>query len=227
MRHERGQFKERIQEGRGCQPLDCLSRFFRMGLGERASVWDRPSPFNDSEDVAQSFGATLAQGVANQFRLGGAADAHRLDQGQGGLAFRQVVANRLAAGLGVCDVVDDVVDELVGDAQCVSVLSQWRASGDIGAGRDCTEFGGGAEQYGYGAPPPPASGGGSMPKGGNRRPGSPGDKASLPPAPDDVSSGQDDDIVARQLREAAENETDPELREKLWDEYRDYKRNNR
>lgn len=35
--------------------------------------------------------------------------------------------------------------------------------------------------------------------------------------------GHDDDIVARQLREAAENETDPELREKLWKEYEDYK----
>ena len=33
----------------------------------------------------------------------------------------------------------------------------------------------------------------------------------------------DDDIVARQLREAAEKETDPELKEKLWDEYRKYK----
>jgi hypothetical protein len=37
-------------------------------------------------------------------------------------------------------------------------------------------------------------------------------------------SGQDDDIVARQLREAAEKETDPELKEKLWKEYEDYKR---
>jgi hypothetical protein len=38
-------------------------------------------------------------------------------------------------------------------------------------------------------------------------------------------SEKDDDIVARQLREAAEKETDPELREKLWKEYEDYKRN--
>ena len=36
---------------------------------------------------------------------------------------------------------------------------------------------------------------------------------------------EDDDIVARQLREAAENETDPELKEKLWKEYEDYRRN--
>jgi hypothetical protein len=34
----------------------------------------------------------------------------------------------------------------------------------------------------------------------------------------------DDDIVARQLREAAERETDPELKKKLWKEYEDYKR---
>jgi hypothetical protein len=36
---------------------------------------------------------------------------------------------------------------------------------------------------------------------------------------------KDDDIVARQLREAAENETDPELKEKLWKEYEAYKKN--
>ena len=38
-------------------------------------------------------------------------------------------------------------------------------------------------------------------------------------------SGQcDDDIVARQLREAAMKEKDPQLRERLWQEYRDYKK---
>ena len=34
----------------------------------------------------------------------------------------------------------------------------------------------------------------------------------------------DDDIVARQLREAAEKETDPVLKEKLWKEYEEYKK---
>jgi hypothetical protein len=36
---------------------------------------------------------------------------------------------------------------------------------------------------------------------------------------------KDDDIVARQLRQAAEEETDPELRKKLWKEYEHYKKN--
>lgn len=35
--------------------------------------------------------------------------------------------------------------------------------------------------------------------------------------------GVDDDVVARQLREAAEKESDPTLKEKLWAEYRKYK----
>lgn len=41
--------------------------------------------------------------------------------------------------------------------------------------------------------------------------------------PADIPDGRDDDIVARQLREAAQMENDPALREKLWDEYRKYK----
>ncbi len=41
--------------------------------------------------------------------------------------------------------------------------------------------------------------------------------------PVDIPDGSDDDIVARQLREAAERETDPELKAKLWEEYCRYK----
>ncbi|MGB5442018.1 MAG: hypothetical protein WBN57_05265 [Gammaproteobacteria bacterium] len=45
--------------------------------------------------------------------------------------------------------------------------------------------------------------------------------------PRDIPDGSDDDVVARQLREAAEKETDPELKEKLWEEYRKYKQGTR
>ncbi len=54
--------------------------------------------------------------------------------------------------------------------------------------------------------------------------GSGGREGPAPATPADIPDGSDDDIVARQLREAAENEQDPELREKLWDEYRKYKK---
>jgi hypothetical protein len=41
--------------------------------------------------------------------------------------------------------------------------------------------------------------------------------------PEDIPNGEGDDIIARQIREAAVKEQDPELREKLWEEYRKYK----
>ena len=47
------------------------------------------------------------------------------------------------------------------------------------------------------------------------------DRSVVPP---DVGDGRDDDVVARQLREAAMKEKDPVLREKLWQEYREYKK---
>ena len=40
--------------------------------------------------------------------------------------------------------------------------------------------------------------------------------------PDDIPITVDDDIIARQLREAALTEEDPALRERLWEEYRKY-----
>ena len=45
--------------------------------------------------------------------------------------------------------------------------------------------------------------------------------------PRDRFDPKDDDIVARQLREAAEEETDSELKEKLWKEYEKYKKDKR
>jgi hypothetical protein len=41
----------------------------------------------------------------------------------------------------------------------------------------------------------------------------------------EIPDGSDDDVVARRLRKAAEAETDPELKEKLWKEYVEYKKN--
>lgn len=69
-----------------------------------------------------------------------------------------------------------------------------------------------------------------------------GSRASIPPSgaaggtgsppvsaaqPTGIPDGSDDDVVARQLREAAEQETDPELKKKLWEEYRKYKQGTR
>jgi len=72
----------------------------------------------------------------------------------------------------------------------------------------------GAGEAGATAAGSAATGGGAMPQGGG------GGSGAKP-----IPSGQDDDIIARRLRKAAEAETDPELKEKLWQEYREYKEN--
>jgi len=68
------------------------------------------------------------------------------------------------------------------------------------------------------------SGGGTMPAlPGDNRQGDFGGSQVTAEIPADIPDGSDDDVVARQLREAAMKEPDPKLREKLWDEYRKYK----
>lgn len=82
------------------------------------------------------------------------------------------------------------------------------------AGGDSPYDGGLAEAGGYstGGGMGGAAGGGRMP-----------DNTAKYPPPGDIPSGNDDDVVARQLREAAMREPDPAVRERLWDEYRKYK----
>ncbi|MGB0721907.1 MAG: hypothetical protein ACPGU7_05865 [Gammaproteobacteria bacterium] len=70
----------------------------------------------------------------------------------------------------------------------------------------------------------PSRGGvGDASRGGGVGPGGGPLDAGRPDIPADIPDGSDDDVVARQLREAAEKEKDPELRKRLWEEYRRYK----
>ena len=92
--------------------------------------------------------------------------------------------------------------------------------GEGGQGSDSLP---GSSQVIVASGPQGATGGGYLPGGTASRQGeySNQNQPSFP-VPDDIPNGNDDDVVARQLREAAMQEPDPELREKLWDEYRKY-----
>ena len=67
------------------------------------------------------------------------------------------------------------------------------------------------------------SGGGAMPGRGTVASSMPPTPRPPLPATPDTPDARDDDVVARQLREAALAETDPELREALWEELERYK----
>jgi len=68
-----------------------------------------------------------------------------------------------------------------------------------------------------------ASAGGQSTGGGMGSQGGGASTAEQFPPPADIPSGTNDDVLARQLREAATREPDPVVREKLWEEYRKYK----
>ena len=73
---------------------------------------------------------------------------------------------------------------------------------------------------------------GTMAGGGEGRQGAEGQAGAGPAGPQgsgstrpaDLPDPSGDDVVARQLREAAELERDPELKVRLWDEYRRYRK---
>ena len=78
-------------------------------------------------------------------------------------------------------------------------------------------LGGASFSGGGGGSPPPANG----QQAGNSSAGeADAGNIDIIPIPDDVGDGRNDDVVLRQIRDAAMQEKDPVLREKLWDEYR-------
>jgi len=89
-------------------------------------------------------------------------------------------------------------------------------SGDL-AGNGDPGATGESRENGDLAAPPPASGAAGGEAGGA------GHQTGVKDQPKDVPDGSGDEVVARQLREAAERETDPERKKKLWEEYRKYK----
>jgi len=98
------------------------------------------------------------------------------------------------------------------------------SSGNAGEGMQTGEEGSGTQAAGGGATGGGATGGGQR---GGASPGSWNQPGGSGGQPEDIPDGSDDDVVARQLREAAEKETDPELKKKLWEEYRKYKQGTR
>jgi hypothetical protein len=113
-----------------------------------------------------------------------------------------------------------------GEAGAAGGGEETGAQGDGGSGPEAGTGGsrGGLESVGAGGEQNQGEGDrGSGSQGGGT--GTGGATGSGPrDIPPDIPDGSDDDVVARQIREAAMKETDPELRAALWEEYRKYKK---
>jgi len=119
------------------------------------------------------------------------------------------------------DETTDILDPLSNSSAGMETDEPLFEEGDLGEAGESDENAEIAQRAAEGS-----SGGGSAPDvegqpaqgGGSGQEGS--ESAEVIPIPDDVGDGRDDDIVLRQIRDAAMKERDETLREKLWDEYR-------
>ena len=124
-------------------------------------------------------------------RVGGSGDSSNID-----------VLDPMGGGGSTYDSSQAVYEELDSGGDSVAERAEQ------GPGGESSDGGASGESSGE-------STGGGAGKGG---PG--GASGAATPLPDDIGDGQGDNIVERQIREAAMRESDPVLREKLWDEYR-------
>ena len=96
-----------------------------------------------------------------------------------------------------------------------------RAAEGSGEGSDGAESSDGAE----GSEGSQSEGGKTQGQDSGGSAGAEGSQGEALPIPEDIDDGRGDDFVMRQIREAALQEKDPVLREKLWDYYRRLKAN--
>ena len=194
----------------------------------------------DDQVLQEAFEVFGAQGKASPGQQGGGAG-----QGNG--------ATSGSAGAGSDSAADRIgelnaeLDSALGTFDGVILAERDSATSDDdalvdgsenGSGEDALEDDGGDFGGGFSIPAMPAGSvpaavGSSKNSGGNgTQPARSGDNrqgdyqhvSTADAVPADIPDGSDDDVVARQIREAAQREIDPELREKLWDEYRKYKK---
>jgi len=181
--------------------------------GSVAGAQGSPSPGGgQSGPAAQTPGATSGDGT----RIPGGGPGGT-GAGQGPLTPAEQVAildARLERGTGEFDAM--ILEEQAAQRQS-------RRDNPTPAPSQPQESAGGAVTGPYDGGMADAGGstGGGM--GGASRGGGISQNTAKYPPPSDIPNGDDDDVVARQLREAAMREADPAIREKLWDEYRKYK----
>lgn len=186
-------------------------------LGDLASEGrDGPSAGNNSAEGQEEQGGDAGAGED----LAEAGQREGEDEQSGG--SRTAADGEGDAG----DVLRRALEDLDGEIRDERVAATDRPPGRpapaaTGDGQAASE--GGQEEDGGDGQGASNSGGGAMPGRGVAA-------SSMPPTPrpplpqtPDTPDARDDDVVARQLREAAMAETDPELREALWEELERYK----
>ena len=190
-----------------------------------ASTTSPTAPASDECQTAQSSQTSQSSSSSQQNKQAAAQNKRSGGAAAGGIAKAQTTEEKGAAASNQLNERLAAFDEMMRRARDEAARER-----QAGAGRPSGALGGlGANQNtpdaerGAGGQADSSSGAGHTPdRSGTNRPAD-YQHAATGPIPANLPDARDDDIVARQLREAATKESDPVLREKLWDEYRRYK----
>jgi hypothetical protein len=232
---EQGAHVEMIETPAGMQPPDPQAA---QAAGAQAPAGGAPSAQSAGPASGADAGGNMPQAAANPAQAGAAGTPPSGASGglrtapaapppvRGASAPIPTGAEQVGALNGELERKLREFDELMKRAQIEA--DKERAAAAAGGGRTSGELDGRGgrleappEDFGAGGAAEESSGLGASPD----LSGETGriDERFGGPSPVRPAPAGDDDIVARQLREAAERETDPVLREKLWAEYRNYK----
>ena len=213
-------------DGTGTEPGSGLPAYGEAGSGtgdDGIAYGTEDDPFGNLEGIIGGGGDAEGEGTEQGAAGGGSA-------GQGGQSTQarvQVLDERLDESFGEFDGMilgeRERIEGARRDDESVAAAQPGYGGGTGGDAGDSEGQGTVLARNG-GASGGTSSGGSYMPGGSDSTREGDFDHSGEPryPIPDDIPSGNNDDVVARQLREAAMAEPDPELREKLWDEYRNY-----
>lgn len=208
---------------------ESLSDFDGVLMRKQAELAREASDLEESEAGSALSATAEARALLERLEQGGGAGAEG-EQGESGQTGEEAGEAAAGGGAGEDKEGQDSAGEgpesasegsgssgeTSGENQAGAGMPGTPGGVDLGGG-SFPESGQGSEQGGLqtGGPMTPqgAGGAGGAAGGTKSEPGS----RDRPPA-------TDDDIVARQLRDAAERETDPVLKEKLWREYDAYKK---
>ena len=132
---EAAEFCQGVAVRAGWQYVEAGDGAFGEVAGQLRGVVECAGSFDGIADAFEVFQAAFLNRLAHQGGLLGGAFAHGVDQRQGWLAFGQVVADVLAQGRGVATVIEQVVDQLEGDAEVITKGAQGFGLCRIGAGQ--------------------------------------------------------------------------------------------
>jgi len=117
-------------------------------VGLVANVFQRTAALDGGHNICKAGGILVEDGSAYQLPVFGRAVLQHINQGQGGFAFREVIANVFAKFGSVAAIIKRIVDQLEGHTEMMAITSHLRDGLVVYTRDHGTKLGRGFKQFG-------------------------------------------------------------------------------